>query len=53
MRTLSLDPKVELLGGRYVNPNFLWGRKSRFHPRDWYFFISISSQLWVTISVEL
>ena len=66
MRTLSLDPKVELpggttrvravpklAGGRYKNLAFLWGRRSRFHPRDWYFFTLISSQLWVTTSVEL
>ena len=66
MRTLSLDPKVELpggttrvravpklAGGRYVNFAFLWGRRSRFHPRDWYFLTSSSNHLWVTASVGL
>ena len=67
MRILSLDPKVELpgggtirvravptlAGGRYVNLAFLWGRRSRFHPRDWYFFTSSSNHLWVTASVGL
>ena len=61
MRTLSLDPKVELPGGttrvravpklargRYVNLAFLWGRRSRFIR-----VIGTFLPQWVTASVGL